>query len=195
MKLLIIAGFLGSGKTTVLLHVARNFVSHAQEVIVIENEIGEIGIDGQYLNLHGLEVQELFGGCVCCTLSVNLIETIDKICSSRRPDWIILEATGAARPIDITGNLHRLQTKIDHIQVAIVVDAGRYEMLMDMMNPLMTTQIESADVVIINKIDRVDAEKANQIAEDINQLNSKIPTFKMSADKENTLDGLLEFLV
>ncbi len=195
MRLLIITGFLGSGKTTVLLHIARNLVSHSQEVIVIENEIGEIGIDGQYLNLHGLEVQELFGGCVCCTLSVGLIETLEKICSSRKPDWIILEATGAARPIDITGNLHRLQAEIDSIQVATVVDAGRYEMLIDVMRPLLTTQIESADVVIINKTDRVDTEKSDQIAEDIKRMNSNSPTIKMSAQNEKTLDGLLELIV
>ena len=67
MKLLIIAGFLGSGKTTLLLEVAQRLVAVPQKVAIIENEVGEIGIDGKYLHQEGLQVQELFGGCVCCT--------------------------------------------------------------------------------------------------------------------------------
>ncbi len=194
MKLLIIAGFLGSGKTTLLLQVAKHLVSDSHDITIIENEVGEIGIDGQYLDLNGLKVQELFGGCVCCTLSVGLIETIDKICGFRNPDWIILEATGIARPIDITKSLHRLKAEVDSVQVITVVDAGRYEMLMGVMEPLITTQIESADAVIINKIDQVDNQKTDQIEKAVNQLNSKTPLFRTSNQKNNNLDGFLEYL-
>ena len=79
MKLLIIAGFLGSGRTTLLLEVARRLVAVPQKIAIIENEVGEIGIDGKYLHQKGLQVQELFGGCVCCTLSADLVSTLEKI--------------------------------------------------------------------------------------------------------------------
>ncbi len=194
MKLLIIAGFLGSGKTTVLLQGAKHLVSYSQDVTIIENEIGEIGIDGRYLDLNGLKVQELFGGCVCCTLSTGLIETIDKICNIRNPDWIILEATGIARPMDITGNLHRLTAEVDSVQVITILDAGRYEMLIEVMEPLITSGIESANAIIVNKIDQVDAGKVDQIANEVKRLNSDAPVFRTSDRENDNLDGFLDYL-
>ncbi len=195
MKILIFAGFLGSGKTTVLLQVARHLMRHSREMVIIENEIGEIGIDGQYLDLHGLKVQELFGGCVCCTLSVGLIETINRICSHGSPDWIVLEATGIARPIDITRHLHRLETKVDSVHVITVVDAGRYEMLMEAMTPLITSQVESADTIIINKTDQATSSKVSQISEDIRHLNAGAAIVTRSVHKNHSLDELLANLM
>ena len=69
MKLLIIAGFLGSGKTTLLLQVAERLAASSLRIAIIENEMGEVGVDGGYLGLEGLHVQELLGGCICCTLA------------------------------------------------------------------------------------------------------------------------------
>jgi G3E family GTPase len=98
LKLLLISGFLGSGKTTLLLQIARRLAAASQKVAIIENEVGEIGIDGQYLRREGLEVQEMFGGCVCCTLAVDLVTTLRKLEESVQPDRVILEATGVAPP-------------------------------------------------------------------------------------------------
>ena len=64
MKLLIIAGFLGSGKTTLLLQIAKHLAASSQRIAIIENEMGEVGVDGEYLTLEGLHVQELLGGCI-----------------------------------------------------------------------------------------------------------------------------------
>ena len=82
MKLLLISGFLGSGKTTLMLAIIRKLMIKIQRLSIIENEIGELGIDGEYLQLEGLEVQELFGGCICCTLSVDLVSTLKKLIQS-----------------------------------------------------------------------------------------------------------------
>ena len=73
MNVLCIAGFLGSGKTTILLEVARSLTEDGVRVAVIENEIGEVGVDGGYVREQGLPVQELFGGCICCTLQIGLV--------------------------------------------------------------------------------------------------------------------------
>ena len=75
----VITGESGSGKTTLLLEIARRLAAGSQKIAIIENEVGEVGIDGQYLRQEGLEVQEMFGGCVCCTLSVDLITTLKKL--------------------------------------------------------------------------------------------------------------------
>ncbi len=71
MKLIVVAGFLGSGKTSLLLEIARHLVDDGRTVAVIENEIGEVGIDGRLIAEQGLVVRELFGGCICCTLAVG----------------------------------------------------------------------------------------------------------------------------
>ena len=76
MRLVLVAGFLGSGKTTLLEHIARQLTAAGRKIAIIENEAGEIGIDGNYLRQNGLEVQELYGGCICCTLSVDLVVTL-----------------------------------------------------------------------------------------------------------------------
>ena len=76
MKIIMIGGLLGSGKTTILLKLVNQFKDYYKKIIIIENEIGEIGIDGKYLQNEGLQVQELYSGCVCCTLSVDLVSTL-----------------------------------------------------------------------------------------------------------------------
>ena len=108
MRLLLISGFLGSGKTTLLLEIARRLAAGSQKIAIIENEVGEVGIDGQYLRREGLEVQEMFGGCVCCTLSVDLVTTLKKLDRLVRPETVILEATGIARPGDIVPTVRQV---------------------------------------------------------------------------------------
>ena len=103
VNVLCIAGFLGSGKTTVLLEVARAMAEDGAQLAVIENEIGEVGIDGGYVREQGLPVQELFGGCICCTLQAGLVETLRAVESRYEPDWVIIEPTGLAAPGDILG--------------------------------------------------------------------------------------------
>ena len=195
MKLVILSGFLGSGKTTLLLHIAKKISSSSEKIAIIENEIGEIGIDGEYLNLEGLQVQELFGGCICCTLSVGLIETLEKVERLYQPDNVILEATGVARPGDIIKNIRRYYKTVKDIYTINVVDATRYEMLMDIMTPLMTGQIVSASIIAVNKIDSVKSEKVDQIVLDIGNLNPRAKVIAVSAEDGINMNLLLEDLL
>jgi len=194
MNILIISGFLGSGKTTLLLSIAKKYIADSLQVAVIENEIGDIGIDGQYLDKEGLTVQELFGGCICCTLTSGLIDTLRKVEQQFAPDRIIIEATGAARPGDIVETLHDplCPLNIDFIKVITVVDATRYEMLMEMMQPLMSAQIEHADIVAVNKIDAIDASGLQPILTGINTINSTSKNMAICAEKPDTLKPLME---
>jgi G3E family GTPase len=194
MKLLIIAGFLGSGKTTLLLQIAKHLAATSQRIAIIENEMGEVGVDGDYLALEGLHVQELLGGCICCTLAAGLVGTLEKVESLFRPDLVILEATGSARPTDITQNLWTYRAKLDTIQVVTLVDAGRYEMLMEVVTPLVTAQIEGADIVVVNKIDRVERETVERTIRSVRALNSRASIVAISAEERAQLDTLLASL-
>ena len=191
MKLLLISGFLGSGKTTLLLEIARRLTAASEKIAIVENEVGEVGIDGQYLRREGLEVQEMFGGCICCTLSVDLVTTLKKLDQSFKPERVILEATGVARPGDIIPNVRRYASMVDEIAALVLVDGPRYEMLLEVMNPLVTAQIGAADVVVINKIDEMDGAGIDGIRRSINDLNEGVRVVPISAEKQINLEDLM----
>jgi G3E family GTPase len=191
MKLLIIAGFLGSGKTTLLLQVAKRLAEASQRIAIVENEMGEIGIDGDYLTLEGLHVQELLGGCICCTLAAGLVGTLEKVERLFQPDLVILEATGSARPADITKNLRDYRANVDAIEIITLVDASRYEMLMEVMTPLVTAQIEAADIVAVNKIDQVERATVQRIIQGARALNSRASIVAISAEQPTQLNTLM----
>jgi G3E family GTPase len=194
MKLLIIAGFLGSGKTTLLLQVAERLAASSLRIAIIENEMGEVGVDGGYLSLEGLHVQELLGGCICCTLASSLIGTLKKVQDLFQPDLVILEATGAARPADITKTLREYGAGVGGIQVITLVDPSRHEMLMEVMTPLVTAQIEAADIVAVNKIDQVESEAVERTIRSARALNSRARILAISAEQRTHLGALMDEL-
>jgi G3E family GTPase len=195
MKLLIIAGFLGSGKTTLLLEVARRLTAASQKIAIIENEVGEIGIDGKYLRQEGLQVQELFGGCICCTLSVDLISTLEKVEQLYQPGLTIIEPTGLASPGDVVTTVRSYAPMVTDIMVLVLLDAARYELLYEMLTPLLTAQIQSADIVAINKIDAVEGANIDLISKNVNQLNPQARVVAISAEKRINLEPLVMELV
>ena len=194
MKALIIAGFLGSGKTTLLLRIARSLASPSTRIAIIENEIGEVGVDGDYLELEGLKVQELFGGCVCCTLSAGLLEALAVLRRQYRPDIVILEATGVADPGDVVATVRRFGEGVDGITVITVVDAARYGMLMEIMTPLVTSQILAADIVAVSKTDMAGPETAEQVLREVGVLNPRAHVAAVSAEGYADLDAVMDRL-
>ncbi len=191
MRLVLVAGFLGSGKTTLLEHIARQLTAAGRKIAIIENEAGEIGIDGNYLRQNGLEVQELYGGCICCTLSVDLVVTLQKVQRLFAPDVVLMEPTGLARPGDIVSAIRSHVPAVTHYHVLVLVDAARFDMLMSMLTPLLTAQIEAADVVAINKIDEIDQAVLEPMAERIRELNPHAQILAISAEKAVNLEPLL----
>ena len=191
MKLLLISGFLGSGKTTLLLEIARRLAAGSEKIAIIENEVGEVGIDGQYLRREGLEVQEMFGGCICCTLSVDLVSTLKKLDQAFKPERVILEATGVARPGDIIPNVRRYASMVDEITALVLIDGPRYDMLLEVMNPLVTAQVGAADIVVINKIDEMDEAGIDGIRRSVNDLNEGVRVVPISAEKQINLEDLM----
>lgn len=191
MKLISICGFLASGKTTLILAIAKRLKPVFEKIVIIENEIGQIGIDDKYLRQNGLEVQELFGGCICCTLSTDLVTTLEKIEASYHPDLIILEATGVARPDDLASSVSKYCPVVEENLVLTLVDAVRYEMLIEVMEPLITAQIESADIIAINKIDVADEQTIASVEKGIRELNGNSRIIPISADRDVNLEQLI----
>jgi G3E family GTPase len=191
LNVLVIAGFLGAGKTTLLLRVAHALQTNGEKVVIIENEIGQIGIDQRYIQSQGLEVQEVLGGCICCTLQTSLLDTVSKVRDVLAPSRIIVEPTGAARPGDVVKSLLRAGINRDHIHVVILIDAPRFPIFSSMMEPMLVSQLEAADSVVINKVDEVSAGELQLIAEKLESLSWAGNALQVSAESGEGVDGVL----
>ena len=191
MNVLCIAGFLGSGKTTILLEVARTLTQEGASLAVIENEIGEVGIDGGYVREQGIPVQELFGGCICCTLQVGLVETLISVRESYDPDWVIIEPTGLAAPADVLGLVVDNVPDLDIVRVLTIVDAPRWPMLLEVIEPLVTSQLQSADIVAVNKVDEVDGEALDAVLGSVRALAGDTMVLPVSAASGAGMRSLL----
>jgi G3E family GTPase len=187
MKILILGGFLGSGKTTALMRLARYMVDHAasdraNKVIILENEVGEVGIDDAFLRGGGFQVDNLFAGCACCTISGELISAAVRIKKEYDPEWLIIETTGIAYPGNMQENL-KSAAKLDS-RIVILVDAYRWNRLLLPMNNLLRGQIEGSDAVLINKTDIVDSETILKIERDILGMEPRAVILRISALQE-----------
>lgn len=185
MKIIILGGFLGSGKTSVLLQLAEYLASHsknndsATKVMIIENEIGEKGIDNQLIEGNGYNVRNLFAGCVCCSLSVELVSAVKNISLEFDPEWLIVEATGVAYPAGIKKSLSD-SIGMDSF-IMTVVDAPRWKRLSTAMETLVLQQLEGADMILINKIDQVSPETIEETKKHIETLRELAEIFQISA--------------
>jgi G3E family GTPase len=190
MRLLVIAGFLGSGKTTILLDMARRLTDDGFSLAIVENEIGEIGVDGEVVRRHGLPVREIFGGCICCTLQVGLVETLRDIAAEFAPDYAVVEPTGLAAPGDVVATVRQLMPALESITTVTLVDAERWEMLWEVVEPLVTAQVEAADVVVVNKADAAGQEATAAAREAARRLNPKATVLVTDASSGAGLDAL-----
>jgi G3E family GTPase len=154
MRLLLFTGFLGSGKTTLVIKLAKYAVERGQKVAILVNEIGEVGIDNQLMRQLDLNVWELLNGCICCTLSADLVTTLQKLDADYSPDIVIIEPSGAADPRSILSALPYYRgTPFQSLRTIAVLDSLRLEMLIEVMTPLITSQIRHSDVVLVSKCD------------------------------------------
>ena len=173
MKFLIVGGFLGSGKTSFIIKLAQYMMEKQgiQKIVVLENEIGEIGVDDKILRGSGYQVRGMFSGCVCCTMSGELPINVRMIQKDLDPEWIIMEATGVAFPDSIKQNL--LKTLDIHAQIVCVADAQRWEKLVKPLGHLLPLQLKEADFVLLNKVDLVDERELEAASESIRSINDQ----------------------
>lgn len=164
-------------------------------VAVIENEIGETGIDDKVLAAAGLVVRGIFAGCVCCQVTGDLINAVNEIYASIRPDWLVIEATGLAVPARIAEPVRRYCRCYDSLKTIVVVDAGRWEELSAVVGSLIASQVESGDAVVINKVDLADGSAAlAAIIEEVRRLNEGAEIYLTSA-AGNVPGGMLQEMI
>ncbi len=153
---LIVSGFLGSGKTTLVGHLLEQARRDGVRLAIVSNEFGDTGIDRALLDAGEDGFVELDGGCVCCRLSDALGETVANILTRAKPDRLVLETSGLAIPGEVVLAFWRepIEPFVSDVTVVIVVDGERF--LAPDADPLMNEQIEAADLVLLNKCDLLD---------------------------------------
>ena len=178
MKVLAFAGFLGSGKTTIIKQCIDSMLKKGLKIAIVENEIGSTSIDDKVLEEGGIEMTTLTGGCVCCSISGSLLTAAKVIEKEIAPDWLIVELTGLAY---MSGIRDLFKEHGDHFKLysVSVVDIARWFKLLKISRPLLTDQVEGADVIIINKIDI--AEPTQEQMEEISVISGGSPVIKACA--------------
>lgn len=202
MKLIVLSGFLGSGKTSFLMPLAHEIVDSCEggdetKLVIIENEIGQVGVDNVFTEGGGYTSKELFNGCVCCSILGSLMECLVDIEQNENPEWVILETTGLARPADLANNLWAYYDEDMNITTCVVVDASRWMQLIvaEGLNELVFDQIKDANYVMLNKTDLVPESECAEIVDDLMQrTDGRIYTMSTTTDPEGTLNTCREMI-
>ncbi|MCB2189641.1 MAG: cobalamin biosynthesis protein P47K [Deltaproteobacteria bacterium] len=154
MRLLLVSGFLGAGKTTLIVELGRALASQGRKAAIIVNEIGEIGLDDQLMRRLGFNVSEILGGCICCTLAGDLPHTLRQLQQAYAPELVLMEPSGAADPAGVLGALADLpRDLVGEVKRLTVLDPLRLEGLWAVLQPLIQSSLENCDLVLINKAD------------------------------------------
>jgi len=153
MDVLVFGGFLGSGKTTIIGTVLSRLAQSGKVIALIENEIGEVGIDDVFFEGEGMKVVPLFGGCVCCQISGSLLGALQSLEAEIDPSLVIVEMTGLALTSGIKEVFGYYAGKALKVRVVSILDLSRWDKLLLVMGPLLEAQLEGADLVLLNKSD------------------------------------------
>jgi G3E family GTPase len=171
MDIIQIAGFLGCGKTTLLLTIASILSEdHGQKVAMVVNELGEVVVDGKILEQSGIKVKEISGGCICCQVASSFAATLSFLASEFKPDLVLVEPTGVAIPSQVKDVVRMFGTsKVEAGPAMVLFDSSRSEELLDdeRMGVLVKIQLKGADFVIISKADMVDQAQLEECKEAI----------------------------
>lgn len=195
MRLNLIFGFLGSGKTTLVRHILSERVNNESTAVIV-NEFGDVGIDGKILEGNNIDMVQLNSGCLCCTLKGSLISAIEEIKINAKIDRIIIEASGVAEPSDLLDSLwdpnYGIKIDFDLGPVIAVVDAPKFKKMSKILGNFYSEQVAHADIVLLNKIDNAGESDLESLYQDIETRNPNASLFfteQCSIDLDLILDG------
>ena len=180
----IFSGFLGAGKTTLI----RKLIAEGyqgEKLVLIENEFGEIAVDGAFLQDAGVQITEMNSGCICCTLVGDFTKALGQVMEQFRPDRILIEPSGVGKLSDVAKAVERVEGA--HIGAKVtVVDAGKCRMYMRNFGEFFNDQVASADLIVMSRTDTADEKKTLAAAELLKGLN---PTAGLITTPWDRLDG------
>ena len=205
IKVNIISGFLGAGKTTLIRKLIGE-VYKGEKIALIENEFGEIGIDGGFLKNSGIEIKEMNSGCICCSLVGDFGESLKEMANTYNPDRIIIEPTGVGKLSDVIGAIKKVEGVDLELDCAItVVDGTKCKLYMKNFGEFYNNQVENANCIVITRMDKISEDKLSEAVSKLKSRNESAtiittPLDQLTAEKildaingsHSLLDELLE---
>ena len=169
----IFSGFLGAGKTTLIKKLIKEGYKNEQ-IVLIENEFGEIGIDGGFLKEAGIQINEMNSGCICCSLVGDFREALNKVLEQYHPDRILIEPSGVGKLSDVINAVKSVTTaEVELNSFITVADASKVKVYMKNFGEFYNNQIEFASTIILSRTQNISDEKLAKAIELIRQHNTK----------------------
>ena len=187
IKIDVISGFLGAGKTTLIKKLFESRLKN-EKVVLIENEFGEIGVDGSFLKNSGVQIKEINSGCICCSLVGDFSKSMKELVENYAPDRIIIEPSGVGKLSDIIKAIEKVDEPLKINIVATVVDGGKCKMYYKNFGEFYDDQVKQANTIIVSKADKLTNDKVLAAVELIKSLNPHAtvvttPVTELEADK------------
>jgi Putative GTPases (G3E family) len=194
VQVIVVGGFLGSGKTTTIINMGKYLAEKGKKVAIIVNEIGEVGIDGDVIKRFGFDTKEITSGCICCSLKVGLRTTMNLLVKEYKPDIIMIEPTGIAFPHVIKNEveLMNLGEEVKIAPLVTLIDGSRFKHLMKEVKEFAMRQIVDAEILGINKVDLIEPIRLPILEASAQQLNPKARIILLSG--KDTGEGFENFM-
>ena len=185
-KIDIVSGFLGAGKTTFIKRVLE--IVKNEKTVLIENEFGEVGIDGGFLEDSGIEIKEMNSGCICCSLVGDFTSSLKEILEKYEPQRVIIEPSGVGKLSDVMKAVELVESKlkIEPGKSVTVVDASKCKMYAKNFGEFFNNQIQYADIIVLSRTDIADEKKQAKAVEIVREIN---PTAKIITTPLKQLDN------
>ena len=193
IKVDIISGFLGAGKTTLIKKLYKNVFKN-EKVVLIENEFGEIGIDGAFLKDSGIEIKEINSGCICCSLVGDFSSSMKEVISKFNPERIIIEPSGVGKLSDIINAVNKVEADLSLNIIATVVDGPKAKIYMKNFGEFFINQVEAANTIVVSKVDKMSEDKLVDLVHLLKEKNehANIITTAIDQFKDDSLLNILE---
>ena len=186
IKIDVFSGFLGAGKTTLIKKLIKEAYA-GEKLVLIENEFGEIGVDGGFMKEAGITVNELNSGCICCSLVGDFAEALKKVATELKPDRILIEPSGVGKLSDVVRAVERADIADAKINsLTAVVDANKCKIYMKNFGEFFNDQIESAACIVFSHADVASSEKLATALKLVREHNAGATVVTTEWDK---LDG------
>ena len=195
MKIVLIAGYLGSGKTTLIIALSKQLAGQGTKIAILVNDVGAIPVDGAVMQEYGLTVKDIGGGCICCQVAGNLMKTLETLAASVRPDLVIIEPTGIAVPDAIRQTVllsaRKYPMEVGH--TIVLFDTSRAAKLLtyDTLKRLVSLQIRDATIIGLSKSDLVTTEELEAATRAVHEINEVAEVIRISTVSEEGLTLLV----
>ena len=171
MEVQIVSGFLGAGKTTFL---NKYLPLLKGKTVVIENEFGDVGLDGELIQ-EDLPVKELYAGCICCSLALDFQKGIKELAEQFHPDRIVIEPSGVGRLTDVVKACDRAREKegidLRITKLIVILDITEFEDYIDGFGAFYLDQIQNAGLILLSNLEQVSKEEKNRLISEIREVN------------------------